>query len=98
MSSYNANRSSAGGTLSIDGTSTLLIGGAGTFPANYAQIHFRLGSTVSYNGTAQTIGLNSYSNLTLSGSGAKTFPAGTTTVNGILSIEGTATTTVTGIR
>ena len=96
LSSFTANRSSAGGTISIDGTSTLLIGGAGTFPSNYATNTLSAGSNVNYNGTAQTVGINSYSNLTLSGSGAKTFPAGTTTVNGILSIEGTATTTVNG--
>lgn len=53
--------------------------------------------TVNYNASAvQTIGLYTYNNLTLSGTSAKTFPTGTTTVNGVLSMEGTATATVTG--
>ncbi|OGN96907.1 MAG: hypothetical protein A2Y89_01745 [Chloroflexi bacterium RBG_13_51_18] len=55
------------------------------------------GNTVNYNRAgAQTVRATTYSNLTLSGSGAKTFPAGTTTVNSVLSMEGTATTTLTG--
>ena len=45
------------------------------------------GNTINYSGAAQTIKATSYSNLTLSGTGAKTFPSGTTTVNGVLSIE-----------
>lgn len=53
------------------------------------------GNTVNYTGAAQTAKVTTYSNLTLSGSGAKTF-ATTPTVNGILSMQGTATVTVTG--
>jgi hypothetical protein len=52
------------------------------------------GNTVNYNGAAQTGKVTTYYNLTLSGSGIKTF-ATTPTVNGILSMEGTATITVT---
>jgi Domain of unknown function DUF11 len=53
------------------------------------------GSTVNYNGAgAQTARVATYNNLTLSGSGVKTF-ATTPTVNGVLSMEGTATVTVT---
>jgi autotransporter-associated beta strand protein len=48
------------------------------------------GSTVDYYGAAQTAKVATYYNLTVSGSGAKTF-ATTPTVNGILSLEGTAT-------
>ncbi len=48
---------------------------------------------IEYNGSAnQTIYANVYNNLTLSGSGAKTIPTGTT-IKGILSLEGTSTTT-----
>ncbi len=74
------------GTL-LGNTSTLNIGGtttntAGTFTAN--------SSTVNYNAAgAQTIADVTYNNLTLSGSGAKTTTGAT--VNGILSMEGTAT-------
>ncbi|MCX6740513.1 MAG: peptidoglycan-binding protein [Candidatus Parcubacteria bacterium] len=68
------------------------MGTGGTFTA--------LTSTVNYNraGAQTSIGPYAYANLTLSGSssGAKTFPAGTTTVSGILSMEGQATATVTG--
>lgn len=49
--------------------------------------------TVEYYGTAQTAAVVTYNNLTLSGSAAKTF-ATTPTVNGILSLEGTATVVV----
>jgi len=54
---------------------------------------FNATSTVDYYGVAQTISpaATSYGNLTLSGSGAKTTTG--VTVNGILSLEGTATTT-----
>ena len=55
------------------------------------------GNTVNYNGAAQTLKATTYDNLTLSGTGAKTFPSGTTTVNNVLSIEnGTNTNTFTG--
>ncbi len=54
-------------------------------------------NTVNYTGVAQTVKATTYNNLTLSGSGAKTFPTGTTTVNGVLSIEnGTNANTFTG--
>ncbi|MCX6226447.1 MAG: hypothetical protein NTV01_17140, partial [Bacteroidia bacterium] len=53
------------------------------------------GSTVNYTALGvQTALATAYSNLTLSGSGVKTF-ATTPTVNGVLSMEGTATVTVT---
>ncbi len=52
------------------------------------------GDTVNYSGVAQTAKVTTYINLTLSGSLAKTF-ATTPTVNGVLSMEGTATVTVT---
>jgi hypothetical protein len=48
-------------------------------------------STVNFNGAAQTIGNYTFNNLTLSGSGAKNTTSAK--VNGILSMEGTATTT-----
>jgi hypothetical protein len=50
------------------------------------------GSTVEYNGAAQTVFATTYSNLTLSTSGSKTTTG--VTVNGILSMEGTATASV----
>ncbi len=73
----------ATGTLNIGGTS-----GITAFTATAA------GNTVNYTGAAQTCFVTTYSNLTLSGSGTKTF-ATTPTVNAVLSMEGTATVTVT---
>jgi hypothetical protein len=74
---------SATGVLNLGGTATLT-----TLTATAA------GNTVNYTGAAQTAKVITYSNLTLSGSGIKTF-ATTPTVNGILSMEGDATVTVT---
>ena len=51
-------------------------------------------NTVNYTGAAQTGKVTTYTNLKLSGSAAKTF-ATTPTVNGILSLEGTAAVVVT---
>jgi len=79
------------GTLNTKGT--FMSGTKGTFTSSTG--------TVNLNATAgQTVGLANaayiFNNLTFSGSGAKTFPNGTTTVNGIFSREGTATVTLTG--
>jgi hypothetical protein len=73
----------ATGTLNIGGTSTIT-----TLTATAA------GNTVNYTGATQTAKVTIYNNLTLSGSNVKTFVT-TPTVNGILSMEGTATVTVT---
>ena len=49
-------------------------------------------STILFNGAAQTItGTNSFNNVTIGGSGVKTVTTANFTVNGILSMEGTAT-------
>ncbi|MFA4917250.1 MAG: hypothetical protein WC560_11360, partial [Syntrophales bacterium] len=81
----------SGATLTITGSNTLTVSGnwtnSGAFTAN--------SSTVIYNAAgAQTCAVVTYYNLTLSGSGIKTF-ATTPTVNGILSMEETATVVVT---
>jgi len=75
----------------LGNSSKLRIGGSisgttGTFTAGTG--------TVEYFGAAQTCAVVIYNNLTLSGSGAKTFASFTSSpVNGILSMEGTATVT-----
>ena len=75
----------------LDGSSsTLNIGGnvtntAGSFTSGT--------STVNYNGGAQTIADVNYYHLNLSGSGAKTMGANTTTIGGNLTLSGTATAT-----
>ena len=74
------------GTLNIGGD----FSSGGTLTATFGTVNY-------YDPGIQTIGLYTYNNLTLSGTSAKTFPTGTTTVNGVLSMEGTATATITGI-
>jgi hypothetical protein len=68
----------ATGILNIGGTS-----GIATLTAT------AVGNTVNYTGGIQTVKATTFDNLTLSGSGAKTTTG--VTVNGILSLEGTAT-------
>jgi len=69
------------GTLNAGGT--FLSGTAGTFTPSTG--------TINYNAAgAQAVGAYTYNNLTLSNSGAKTTTGAT--VNGIISMEGTATT------
>ena len=70
------------GTLNIGGASG--IGSGGTFTASTGTVNYNLAG-------AQIVGGYTYNNLTLSGSGAKTTTG--VTVNGILSLQGTATTT-----
>ena len=75
-----------GGGLTNAATGILNIGGTSTITTLTATA---TGNTVNYAGGAQTVKSTTYSNLTLSGSGAKTTT--TVTVNGVLSLEGTAT-------
>jgi hypothetical protein len=94
LSNYTANRSAAGGTLTVSNGASLKIGGTGTIPSNYSTHSIGSTSTIQYAGTDQSIAvLNSsqnYGNLTISGSGTKTL-AGSETVSGTLSLQGTAT-------
>ncbi len=96
LSTFTINRSGAGGSLTVSNGATLKIGGTNSFPTNYTTHSIGATSTVEYSGTAQTVGaLNSaqvYGNLTLSGSGNKNFAAART-VNGTLSMQGTAVAT-----
>ena len=76
-------------------TSTLNIS-ASTVPTITTLTATAAGNTVNYTGAAQTgAKVTTYSNLTLSGSGAKTF-ATNPTVNGVLSLEDTASVIVSG--
>ena len=80
LSSTGGVNNGATGVLNIGGTSTI-----NTLTAT------AVGNTVSFNGGAAQAAckVTTYYNLTLSGVGAKTF-ATTPTVNGVLSLEGTA--------
>lgn len=90
------NRSSSGGTLTVSGKMILGSNTGGqtgsNFPVNYSTINLANG-TVEYNyAGAQTVySVPTYTNVTLSGSGAKT--TSSVKINGILSMEGTATAT-----
>ena len=79
------------GGLTQGTTGVLNIGGTATMTT---PVFSAIGNTVNYTGSAQTAIVTTYSNLTLSGSGNKTF-ANNPTVNGVLSMEGTATLAIT---
>ncbi|NLR56824.1 hypothetical protein HGH93_01835 [Chitinophaga polysaccharea] len=89
LSTFTAARGTtvAGGGITVANGASLKIGGTNTFPANYGTVSLGLTSTVEYNGTTQTVGAQTYGNLTLSsGSGAsvKTMPSTAFTVAGDL--------------
>lgn len=90
LSTYTANRTAAGGTLTLGASTTLNIGGTGTLPSNYSTHSISASSTVNYAGTTQSVAtLNSsqnYGNLTISGSAIKTL-AGTVGVAGDLNVS-----------
>jgi hypothetical protein len=90
LSTFTANRTAAGGTLTVSNGATLSIGGTGTIPSNYSAHSIGATSTINYSGTNQSIiVLNSaqnYGNLTISGSGTKTL-AGTVGVAGNLTVS-----------
>ena len=78
----------AGASLSISGSNSLTVNGnwinSGTFTAN--------SSTVVFNSTAQTIsGTTIFNNVSIRGSGIKTITTANLTINGILSMESSAT-------
>lgn len=77
------------GGLTQAAGATLNIGFAGT-PGLTTLTATAAGNTVNYYQDAQTLIATTYVNLSLGGGGGKTFPTGTTTVNGVLSIENLA--------
>ena len=99
----------AGGTLNLGAGFTHLFTGwtrsAGTLAGNSSTVSFSgtisgTGaaftpgtSTVNYTGAAQTVAAVNYYNLTLSGSGAKTLGAATTSIGGNFTLSGTANAT-----
>ncbi len=84
-----------GASIIFSGAGTLNAGvGILTTTINGGTLTTFAGSTINYNGAAQTVrAINYLGNLTLSGTGAKTLQAGTTSVGGNFSISGSATTT-----
>ncbi len=75
LDTFTANRTAAGGTLTLANGSSLKIGGTGGIPANFSTHSIGVTSTIEYAGGNQTIEvLNSsqdYGNLTVSGTGTK---------------------------
>jgi hypothetical protein len=72
-----------GATFNLSGTSSMVTG------TSISKV-FGASSTTNYSGSTQTISAENYGHLILSGSGVKTAPAGTLTVQGNLSKSGTA--------
>ena len=92
LNTFSANRTSAGGTLTVANGAALRISGSGTIPANYSTHVIGATSTIEYNGTSsQTIAvLNSgqnYGNLNIYNS-VKTL-GGSITVSGTIAFGGT---------
>lgn len=92
LSTFKANRSTSGGTLTLNAGSRLKLSGSSggqagsNFPTNLTP-SLNATSTVEYAGAGQTVYNISYpGNLVLSGSGLKTFSAATT-IGGNLSIS-----------
>jgi fibronectin-binding autotransporter adhesin len=75
LSTYTLNRSSVGGTFTLAGSASLLVGGA-NFPASYVTYTFGAGSTTVYEGAgAQSVSGITYGNLSLRGGNTKTLAA-----------------------
>lgn len=83
LNGFRINRVTAGGTLSLNDTSTLIIRDNDIIPSNYTTHNIHFNSTINYNGSNQSVVLlnsnQSYGNLTLSGTGTKTFASNTNT-------------------
>jgi len=94
LSTYTANRSISGGTLTVASGATLKIGGTNTLPSNYSTHTIECASTVEYSGGNQTItepaSTATYGNLILSGTGTKTLQTGTTSICNNFTMSGTS--------
>lgn len=93
LATFLANRSTAGGTLTVSAGTTLRVGGASNFPANFDTRTLSNTSTVHYNGSvAQSVLATTYGNLIMSNGGALAKAlTGDTQVNGDLTINSGAT-------
>lgn len=88
IGSYTANRTAAGGTITVANNSLLKIGGTNSFPSNYTSTSLSAASTVEYAGTNQTVANKTYGNLSFTsatGAAVKTLPATAMTIEGNLS-------------
>ncbi|MFZ6023565.1 MAG: beta strand repeat-containing protein [Bacteroidota bacterium] len=93
LSTYTANRTVAGGTLSLANNSRLIIGGPNTFPANYTTHVIGVTSFVEYQGNNSVVAaLNSaqsYGHLIISGTGVTS--GNNFAVSGELTVSGSFT-------
>jgi hypothetical protein len=67
LGTFTANRSTTGGTLTMEQDAQLRIGGTNTLPANYSTYTLNALSTTHYYGTTQAIAAANYGNLFLQG-------------------------------
>ena len=93
LSTFTADRGSAGGTLTVSNGATVKIGGTGTIPANYSTHSIGSTSTIQFNGSNQNWGaLNSsqnYGNVIVSPSGTTTLTASVVVINALTINSGT---------
>ena len=82
---YDALTFSSSGTRVLASGSTTGIGSTLTLSGGSVT---STGSTVNFNGASQSVASLTYNNLTLSGSGTKTFAASTVTINGDFTVSG----------
>jgi hypothetical protein len=97
LNGFRVNRVTAGGTLSLNNTSTLVIRDNDIIPSNYTTHIVHYNNTINYNGSNQSVVLlnsnQSYGNLILSGTGTKTFASNTgTKISGNFTLESGAVT------
>ena len=96
LSTFTANRTTSGGTLSVGSGGTLRISGTNAIPASYTTYTFDPASTVEFYGTSQSIAALNYGNLTVSASGTITLAnTGTIGIAGTFT-KGAATYVTTG--
>ncbi len=86
LATFTANRGSSGGSITISGGATVLVGGTDNFPSGYTAQSIHATSLVHYNGTGiQSVAGLTYGNLSLSngGANAKTLLTNTTAAGDI---------------
>jgi hypothetical protein len=97
LSTFTANRTSSGGTLTISDGALLRIGGTNSLPSNYSSHVIGCNSTITYYGTNQTVANilspSTYGDLILSGSGTKTLQVGTNAICSDFEMSGTVSAT-----
>ena len=89
---FQLERATAGGAFSAANGTFLEIGGTGGFPG-FAAVNLGPTSTVTYEGTNQSVGAATYGHLVLTGAGTKALPASPTTIAGNFTVAMSANAT-----